>query len=107
MTSASLSGSRIRHSVAFALRHDEGSPEEASFLAALRSLQEIDVFETFEVVREVSPKNSFRLGASMEFADQAAYDVYNADPRHLAFVQDRWVPEVTDFLEIDFAPLGR
>jgi len=105
MTSARLSGSRIRHSVAFTLRHAEGSPEEASFLAALTALREIDGIEAYEVVREVSAKNSFRFGASMEFADRAAYDAYNGDPRHTAFVQDRWLREVTDFLEVDFAPL--
>ena len=107
MTSARLAGSRLRHSVAFTLRHDDGSPEEASFLAALTALGEIDVIESYEVVREVSLKNAFRFGASMEFADQAAYDAYNNDPRHLAFVRDRWVPEVTDFQEFDFAPLDR
>ena len=39
----------------------------------------------------------------MEFADQAAYDGYNEHPVHTAFVADRWVPEVADFLEIDYA----
>ena len=33
---AALSGPRIRHSVAFALHHTEGSAEEATFLDALR-----------------------------------------------------------------------
>jgi hypothetical protein len=54
------------------------------------------------VLREVSPKNGYRFGFSMEFADQAAYDGYNEDPRHVAFVQERWLPEVADFLEIDY-----
>ena len=106
MTPTQLSGSRLRHTVAFTLRHDDGSPEEAAFLAANAALGEIDGVESFELVREVSPKNPYRLGVSMEFADRAAYDAYNADPRHLAFVRDRWVPEVTDFLEVDFASLG-
>ena len=41
----------------------------------------------------------------MEFADQAAYDGYNDHPQHVAFVRDRWIPEVRDFLEIDYAAL--
>lgn len=41
----------------------------------------------------------------MEFADQPAYDAYNAHPVHIAFVRERWVPEVADFLEIDYQPL--
>jgi hypothetical protein len=41
----------------------------------------------------------------MEFADQAVYDGYDAHPDHVAFVRDRWMKEVDDFLEIDYAPL--
>ena len=101
-----LSGSRLRHTVALTLHHDEGSPEEASFLDALRALGEIEGVEAYEVVREVSAKNDYRFGVVMEFADRAAYDAYDADPRHVAFVRDRWVPEVAAFLEIDHAVLG-
>ena len=39
----------------------------------------------------------------MEFADQAAYEAYNEHPDHVAFVQDIWIPEVTDCIEIDYA----
>jgi hypothetical protein len=28
----------------------------------------------------------------------------NEHPDHVRFVQDRWLPEVDDFLEIDYAP---
>ena len=62
--------------------------------------------ERFEQLRQTSPKNDFAFGFSMEFADQAAYDAYNTHPAHVAFVADRWVPEVEDFLEIDYTPLG-
>jgi hypothetical protein len=40
----------------------------------------------------------------MEFADRAAYDGYNRHPDHVAYVRDRWVPEVETFLEIDYVP---
>ena len=105
-SSAGLSGSRIRHAVVFALPHVDGSPEETSFLTALAALGSIEGVEEFEVVREVSAKNDYRWGVSMEFVDQSAYDAYNDDPRHVGFVRDRWVPEVTHFLEVDFAPRG-
>jgi hypothetical protein len=101
-SSTGLSGSRIRHTVVFALPHGDRSPEETSFLTALTALGSIDGVEAFEVVREVSAKNDYRWGVSMEFADQSAYDAYNVDPRHVSFVRDRWVPEVTEFLEVDF-----
>jgi heme-degrading monooxygenase HmoA len=93
---------RIRHTVVFVLPHAEGSEEERDFLAAASRLAEIPGVEAFEVLREVSPKNGFRFGLSMEFADQAAYDGYNQHPAHVAFVQERWLPEVAEFLEVDY-----
>jgi hypothetical protein len=102
-----LTQTRIRHTVAFTLRHEDESPEAASFLDAVAALAEIDGVEGCEVVSEVSPKNGYRFGVSMEFADRAAYDAYNASPQHVAFVRDRWVPEVSDFIEIDFVALPR
>lgn len=95
----------IRHTVTFTLKHPSGSPEEASFLAAAKELAVIPGVENFEALRQVSPKNDFRFGLSMEFADQAAYTGYNEHPSHVAFVQTRWIPEVTDFLEIDYTVL--
>jgi hypothetical protein len=95
----------IRHTVVFRLKHPAGSPAEADFLSAARVLKEIPGVERFEQLRQSSPKNDFRFGFSMEFADQAAYDAYNSHPDHVAFVRDRWVPEVEAFLEIDYVPL--
>ena len=97
----------IRHTVAFRLRHAAGSPEERAFLEAALVLADIPGVERLEQFRQVSAKNDFTLGFSMEFADQGAYDGYNVHPQHVAFVEERWVPEVTDFLEIDYTPLGR
>jgi hypothetical protein len=37
----------------------------------------------------------------MEFADDGAYERYNHHPDHVRFVEERWLPEVSDFLEID------
>jgi hypothetical protein len=39
----------------------------------------------------------------MEFADRPAYEGYNEHPDHVRFVQERWLAEVTDFLELDYA----
>jgi len=103
---AQLTGGRIRHTVAFALRHDPGSAEETDFIAAGAALASVPGVEAFEVLREVSPKNGYRFGFSMEFADEAAYVGYNQHPRHVAFVQERWIPEVADFLEIDYVRHG-
>jgi len=100
---ATLSPGRIRHTVVFRLSHPEGSEDEADFIStAERTLAAIPGVEAFEILREVSPKNSYRFGISMEFADQSAYEGYNEHPDHVSFVDERWVPEVEDFLEIDY-----
>ena len=96
----------IRHTVVFRLRHAPNSPAEADFLAAARALAEIPGVQKFEQLRQISPKNDYRFGFSMEFADEAAYAGYNDHPAHVAFVRDRWMPEVEAFLEIDYVPLG-
>ena len=39
----------------------------------------------------------------MEFADEAAYAAYNDHPDHVRFVEQRWLSEVSDFAESDYA----
>ncbi len=50
--------------------------------------------QKFEQLRQVSKKNDYRFGFSMELADQKAYDAYDLHPKHVNFVQDRWNREV-------------
>jgi hypothetical protein len=95
----------IRHTVVFTLRHLPGSAEEAAFLEDALVLAAIPGVERFERLRQVSAKNEYRFGFSMEFVDEAAYRGYNEHPDHVAFVRDRWEPEVDAFLEIDYTPL--
>ncbi|GAA1430051.1 Dabb family protein [Microlunatus lacustris] len=95
----------IQHTVVFSLHHRAGSPEEDEFLAAARSLATIPGVEGFQQYRQVSPKSSFTFFFSMHFADEAAYQGYNNHPIHIAFVRDRWEPEVSAFQELDFVPL--
>jgi quinol monooxygenase YgiN len=95
----------IRHTVVFRLKHAAHSVEEVEFLAAARKLAEIPGVERLEALRQVSTKNDYTFGLSMEFADQAAYDHYNRHPDHVAFVRHRWLREVDAFMEIDYVPL--
>lgn len=95
----------IRHTVVFTLKHAKNSETESSFLLDAKVLAAIPGVERFEQLRQISPKNSYDFGFSMEFADQAAYTFYNEHPYHVAFVRDRWIPEVADFMEIDYEPL--
>jgi Stress responsive A/B Barrel Domain len=100
-----LAAGRIRHTVVFTLAHAEGSAEEADFLATAARLAEIPGVDAFEILRETSPKNEYRHGISMEFTDPSAYAGYNEHPDHVRFVQERWLPEVASFLEVDYEPL--
>jgi hypothetical protein len=93
----------IRHTVAFTLQHEAGSLAAQQFLRdGQRILTAIPGVQNFECLRQVSRKNSFQYGFSMEFNDQSAYDGYNQHPDHTQFVAQRWIPEVKDFLEIDY-----
>ena len=95
----------IRHTVAFRLKHSKGSTSEKAFLDEAEVLRKIPGVKKFEKLRQVSPKNGFAFGFSMEFDDAAAYQGYNEHPEHVHFVKERWVPEVAEFLEIDYERL--
>lgn len=102
---AALHDGRIRHSVVFRLAHGEGSQAEADFLTAIAALGLIPGVEDFELMREASTKNDYQFALTMEFANQPAYEAYNAHPDHVDFVSSRWGSEVADFLEIDTVAL--
>ena len=95
----------IRHTVVFTLKHRPGSPEEAAFLRDAMVLADIPGVQDFERLRQISTKTDFAFGFAMAFADAAAYAAYDAHPDHVAFVRDRWLPEVERFMEIDYQPL--
>ena len=95
----------IRHTVVFTLKHPAGSAEERKFLADALVLERIPTVRKFERLKQVSAKNDYKFGFSMEFADQAAYDTYNTHPDHVAFVRDRWKTEVAGFMEIDYVAI--
>jgi hypothetical protein len=98
-------GAMIRHTVVFRLKHPRGSHEERAFLTAADVLATIPGVEKFEKLRQVSAKNDYAFGFSMEFADAAVYQGYNDHPEHVRFVSERWAPEVEKFLEIDYERL--
>ena len=53
---------RVRHTVVFALVHEEGSAEERDFLQAAEQLANIPGVEAYELLAEVSPKNGYQFG---------------------------------------------
>ncbi len=102
MQDCQLNDLEIQHMVIFNLRYQEDSDEARKFLEdGRRILTAIPVVQNFQAFKQVSEKNDYQYGFSMVFANQEDYNTYNEHPDHVAFVQDRWLKEVTDFLEID------
>jgi hypothetical protein len=96
----------IRHTVLFRLKHSAGSKEELAFLDTANVLWRIPGVKNFQKLRQIGTKNDYKFVFSMEFDDQAAYSAYDEHPLHVAFVRDRWVPEVEAFVEVDTTPLS-
>ena len=97
----------IRHMVIFNLKHEKGSAEADKFLEdGRRLLTSIPQVTAFGVFRQVSAKNDYDYGFSMDFASREDYEAYNAHPVHVDFVKNRWETEVSRFLEIDFQIQG-
>lgn len=92
----------IRHTVAFTLKHPRGSAEEKAFLDATLILKNIPGVKNFERLTQTSRKNSFCFGLSMEFDDRQTFEAYNNHPIHVDFIQQYWIPYVTDFQETDY-----
>ena len=98
-----LKKGEIQHMVIFNLPYKEGSKKAIKFLNdGNRILTGIPVVRDFQVFLQVSPKNDYQYGFSMVFTNQEDYETYNDHPDHVAFVEERWKTEVSDFLEIDF-----
>ena len=92
----------IIHTVTFKLKHPSGSTEESAFLEAARKLSTIPNVQKFECLKEISKNNNFDFGLSMEFEDMDNYQAYNNHPEHVSFVQTMWIPQVSDYIEIDY-----
>jgi hypothetical protein len=97
----------IQHTVVFRLVHSEGSAPAAAFLADAHALlTSIPGVQQFAVHRQVSPQSDLTHQFTMVFADGETYRLYNEHPTHVAFVAERWVPEVAAFQEYDFVDAG-
>lgn len=92
----------IQHTVAFRLHHSAGSQEERAFLLAAKKLRSLPGVLDFKVMRQVGSKNDFTFGLTMYFSSQQSYNAYNNHPDHVHFVQNVWLLQVADFLEIDY-----
>lgn len=92
----------IQHTVAFRLNP---GADAASFIAEARALADIPGVTDFEVLRQVGEKTDLTHALSMRFESDEAYSGYNDHPEHVAFVNAVWVPNVADFIELDYVLL--
>ncbi|MFK7854868.1 MAG: Dabb family protein, partial [Granulosicoccus sp.] len=92
----------ILHTVAFKLHHPNGSDAESDFLLAASKLSSLPGVLDFRVYRQVGVKNNFTFGLSMEFENQQDYDGYNNHPEHQQFVNEIWLKQVEEFMELDY-----
>jgi hypothetical protein len=89
----------IQHTVAFRLH---GTADDRAFWVRVEGLAKIGGVRRFQVLRQVGTKNEFTHALSMYFDSSGDYDGYNEHPDHVAFVEEAWIPNVADFIELDY-----
>jgi heme-degrading monooxygenase HmoA len=97
----------IRHSVILTLKSSLSPEDKTQYFDAVFELKRIPGVQNFEVLKQISSKNPFQFGISMEFESQEAYDFYSNHALHVAFVEKYWSACVDDFLEIDYQILDQ
>lgn len=91
----------IRHAGLLKFKSTITEEEKQAFFIALKDLEQIEGVQKMEISKQISTKNPFEYGFSMEFANESIYKAYNIHPQHDAFVQNYWLKYVEDFMEID------
>jgi len=92
----------IHHSAYFIFNDSISNEDTALFFTEIKKLAAIPGVIGFKVVNEISPKNKYNFGVTMQFKNQQDYDAYNSHPTHVDFVQNYWLKMVADFMEIDY-----
>ena len=92
----------IRHSVSFKLKHAIDSPSAKQFLNAINNLALITGVKNLKCLPQISNKNNYDFGLFMDFDNAEDYQYYTDHHDHQIFVQQYWLEEVIDFIEMDF-----
>ena len=92
----------IHHSVIFTLNASVDEATKEQFFGAAKELATIAGVENFKCLKQVSAKNKFSFGLSMDFADELLYQQYNNHPLHIKFIGEQWLNYVEDYMEIDY-----
>ena len=92
----------IRHTVIFKFKKNVYSNQREAFFNAALKLAGIPGVRNFELLKQISKKNKFDFGISMEFDDLRLYEQYTNHKDHQLFIQQYWLKNVEDFLETDY-----
>lgn len=96
----------VRHTVIFKFKASVDIAGVKKFFVAAKELASIPGVQNFESLKQISAKNNFEYGLSMEFANEELYEQYNKHPLHVQFIEKYWLPFVKEFMEIDYEPLN-
>jgi hypothetical protein len=78
----------IRHSVILKLKPELTFKEKQVFFEAVNALSVIPNVQKFEFLKQISSKNKFEFGISMEFDNQEQYYIYSNYPEQIVFIQN-------------------
>jgi hypothetical protein len=95
-----------RHSVILKLNPLVSGQQKEDFFDAILDLANIPGVQNLEFLKQVSSKNDFEYGISMEFTSEELYKRYSDHPQHTFFIENFWLKNVKDFLEIDYVSMG-
>ncbi|MFZ9661711.1 MAG: Dabb family protein [Chitinophagaceae bacterium] len=95
----------IKHSVIFNFKPEIDSSRMKLFFSAADKLADIPGVIDFRKWKQVSVKNTYQYGLTMEFDSNDELQKYIDHTTHATFINEQWIPCVADFLEIDYEPL--
>jgi hypothetical protein len=95
----------LTHTVFFTLNHPDNIEERETFFEAAKNLASLPGVKNFKCVKQISQKNNFDYGLTMDFQNEKDYQGYCDHPEHVEFVEQVWKRYVRDFMEIDFHDL--
>jgi Stress responsive A/B Barrel Domain len=95
----------MQHSVIFSMNENIDALRTKEFIIEAKKLSTISGVLNFKAWKQVSKKNNFQYGLSMEFKSEEDFQIYNNHPIHKDFIDQQWIPCVSDFLEIDLESL--
>lgn len=81
----------IRHFVILKLKNTINADEKQAFFADVDKLAAIPGVQKFEVLKQISPKNTFEFGISMKFETQEQYKAYSNHLDHTTFFEHFWL----------------